>query len=215
MAKNRRFLREFRKQASDLASLSLMTTMIATMPIDTVDSDSSPSDKPQTPLWREVLEEHGSRFQMYARQQARNDADAQDILQEALVKAWRASGAAERLEVGFVYTYIRRVAIDWGRSQSRRVNREQRSIKDSIWSEPTPTVWFERTLETDERHRQVETAMQDLPAEQQEVLVLKIWGGLTFDAIARTLEASPNTVASRYRYGLQNLKRTLSHLKHP
>ena len=188
--------------------------MIALMPVVLVDSDSSASETPQTPNWREVLEEHGSRFQMYARQQARNDADAQDILQEALVKAWRASGAADRLEVGFVYTYIRRVAIDWGRSQSRRINREQRSIKDSIWSGPTPTVWFERTLETDERHRQVETAMQDLPVEQQEVLVLKIWGGLTFDAIARTLEASPNTVASRYRYGLQNLKRTLSHLKH-
>ena len=186
--------------------------MSLAMPIDTSGMDNA-EPAAESPTWREVLAEHGSRFQLYARQQARSDADAQDILQEALVKAWRASGGKERLEVGFVYTYIRRVAIDWGRSHERRQRREQRSIKDSIWSEPTPTVWFERTLETDEKHREVEAALQGLPDEQQEVLVLKIWAGLTFDAIARTLEASPNTVASRYRYGLQNLKRTLSHLK--
>ncbi|MEM7673953.1 MAG: sigma-70 family RNA polymerase sigma factor [Verrucomicrobiota bacterium] len=179
------------------------------MAIDSADSDSkTPETPPNT--WKQVLEENGSRFQLYARQQARNDADAQDILQEALVKAWRASGGEERLEVGFVYTYIRRTAIDWGRSHERRQKREQKSLRDSIWSQPTPTVWFERTLETDERHRQIEAAIQQLPEEQQEVLVLKIWADLTFDTIARTLEASPNTVASRYRYGLQNLKRILS-----
>lgn len=177
-------------------------------------ADMDPTEDAAPPSsWRDVLAEHGHRFQLYARQQARNDADAQDILQEALVKAWRASGAKERLEVGFVYTYIRRTAIDWGRSQERRTRREQRSLRDSIWGQSTPTVWFERTLETDERHRQVEAAVQELPPEQQEVLVLKIWADLTFDAIARTLEVSPNTVASRYRYGLQNLKRTLSTLK--
>ena len=42
--------------------------------------------------------------------------------------------------------------------------------------------------------------------EQKEVLTLKIWGELTFDEIARTLDASLNTVASRYRYALQKLK---------
>ncbi|MEM9026365.1 MAG: sigma-70 family RNA polymerase sigma factor [Verrucomicrobiota bacterium] len=179
------------------------------MAIDSADSDSkTPETPPNT--WKQVLEENGSRFQLYARQQVRNDADAQDILQEALVKAWRASGGEERLEVGFVYTYIRRTAIDWGRSHERRQKREQKSLRDSIWAQPTPTVWFERTLETDERHREIEAAIQQLPEEQQEVLVLKIWADLTFDTIARTLEASPNTVASRYRYGLQNLKRILS-----
>jgi RNA polymerase sigma-70 factor (ECF subfamily) len=36
--------------------------------------------------------------------------------------------------------------------------------------------------------------------------MLKIWGDLTFDEIARTLDLSSNTVASRYRYALQKLK---------
>jgi len=38
------------------------------------------------------------------------------------------------------------------------------------------------------------------------VVTLKIWGELTFDEIARTLDESLNTVASRYRYALEKLK---------
>ena len=41
---------------------------------------------------------------------------------------------------------------------------------------------------------------------KRKVLTLKIWGELTFDEIAQTLELSLNTVASRYRYALQKLK---------
>jgi RNA polymerase sigma factor (sigma-70 family) len=51
----------------------------------------------------------------------------------------------------------------------------------------------------------VRVAMADLPAEQGEVLVLKLWEGLTFAEIAEVVEAPPNTVASRYRYALDKL----------
>ena len=44
------------------------------------------------------------------------------------------------------------------------------------------------------------------PPSKKEVVTLKIWGELTFDEIARTLDESLNTVASRYRYALQKLK---------
>ena len=42
-----------------------------------------------------------------------------------------------------------------------------------------------------------------------EVVVLKIWGGLTFDEIAGTLGINGSTAASRYRYGLRDLQRVL------
>ena len=48
--------------------------------------------------------------------------------------------------------------------------------------------------------------MDRLPAQQKEVVTFKIWGELTFDEIARTLDESLNTVASRYRYALEKLK---------
>jgi DNA-directed RNA polymerase specialized sigma24 family protein len=48
-----------------------------------------------------------------------------------------------------------------------------------------------------------------LPAEQREVIVLKIWHEYTFEEIGELLEISPNTAAGRYRYGLQKLKTSL------
>ena len=65
---------------------------------------------------------------------------------------------------------------------------------------------FDRTLEQDERKQALLRAVDRLPAQQKEVITLKIWGELTFDEIARTLDESLNTVASRYRYALEKLK---------
>ena len=39
---------------------------------------------------------------------------------------------------------------------------------------------------------------------------MKIWGGQTFAEIGDILEISMNTVASRYRYGIDALKKKLS-----
>jgi RNA polymerase sigma-70 factor (ECF subfamily) len=49
-------------------------------------------------------------------------------------------------------------------------------------------------------------ALSELPEEQRAVLHLKLWEGLTFEEIAAALDISPNTAASRYRYGLDKLR---------
>ena len=51
--------------------------------------------------------------------------------------------------------------------------------------------------------------MERLPDEQREVVILKIWNELTFAEIATVLEISQNTAASRYRYALGALKKSL------
>ena len=48
--------------------------------------------------------------------------------------------------------------------------------------------------------------LAELPVDQREVIVLKIWHRRTFEEIGDLLEISPNTAAGRYRYGLQKLK---------
>ncbi|MCH2156405.1 MAG: sigma-70 family RNA polymerase sigma factor [Opitutales bacterium] len=164
---------------------------------------------PAPPQWKQVLEEHGGRFQIFSRQQTRNESDAQDVLQEALVKAWRASGSSDALEIGLVFTYIRRLAVDYGRKHSRRGKRELNILDSPDFPGFEPSAWFERTLEQDEQTKTVEEAVRALPSKQQEVVMLKIWGEQTFDSIAGVLNISPNTAASRYRYGLERLRRLL------
>ncbi|MEI6121290.1 MAG: sigma factor-like helix-turn-helix DNA-binding protein [Opitutae bacterium] len=42
------------------------------------------------------------------------------------------------------------------------------------------------------------------------VVVLKIWGDLTFDEIGEQLSISPNTAASRWRYAMEALRKLIS-----
>ena len=56
----------------------------------------------------------------------------------------------------------------------------------------------------------LEQALQQLPAEQREVVHLKVWEGMTFQEIADLTGESLNTAASRYRYATERLRRTLS-----
>ncbi|MGI5818803.1 MAG: RNA polymerase sigma factor [Armatimonadota bacterium] len=55
----------------------------------------------------------------------------------------------------------------------------------------------------------VREALADLPPEQREVVVLKVWQGHTFAEIGTLLGIPPNTASSRYRYALRKLRAIL------
>jgi RNA polymerase sigma-70 factor (ECF subfamily) len=67
----------------------------------------------------------------------------------------------------------------------------------------------ERLAMSAEESRQISVAMAQLPYEQREVIILHLQGGMTFKAIARSMDVSINTVQSRYRYGLDKLQSVL------
>jgi len=151
--------------------------------------------------WHEWLSEWGDRFLLFARQQTRSLEDAEDALQEAFVQIWSRRERFPRIEPGLFFTQIRRCAIDQARKHHRRSARESAYAREcASWFLENPG---QGTSSTVAEH------LQSLPPEQQEVLVLKIWGGQTFESIGKTLDISPNTAASRYRYGLENLRKSL------
>jgi RNA polymerase sigma-70 factor (ECF subfamily) len=51
--------------------------------------------------------------------------------------------------------------------------------------------------------------MAALPDDQQQVIVLHVWGELTFPQIGELLDISSNTAASRYRYALAKLRESM------
>ena len=53
-------------------------------------------------------------------------------------------------------------------------------------------------------------AEKQLPAEQREVVHLKVWEGMTFQEIADLTGESLNTAASRYRYAIEKLRTILA-----
>ena len=151
--------------------------------------------------WQQWLARHTPALLLFARQQSRCEADAQDLVQDAIVESWQRQHDGAPPPLGLVYATIRRRAIDLARSSNRRTGREVAANLDA------PQCWFDSGVEDRERNRLIQEAMQNLPEIYRGVITLKVWGGLTFAQIAEILEISANTAASRYRYGLAELRK--------
>jgi RNA polymerase sigma-70 factor (ECF subfamily) len=66
------------------------------------------------------------------------------------------------------------------------------------------------SVEREQKNRALRLALQDIPPEQREVLIMKEYEGLKFKEIAAILDAPESTVKSRMYYGLTGLKTALS-----
>lgn len=156
--------------------------------------------------WKHYFDEWGPSLLLFARQQTGYLVDAEDVVQEAFIKVWKTYDLKSPISKSLLYTAVRTIAIDHARSTTRRKARET-----TIYEErDTDSEWFQRRLEQNERATMLETKIRNLSTDQQEVLVLKIWGELTFKEISETLNIPTNTAASRYRYALEHLKKEIS-----
>lgn len=161
---------------------------------------------PNPDSWEAWFQHYGPKLLLCARQWTRSAADAEDVVQEAFVRFWRHQRDLPGEPMALLVTSVRRAAFDLARREGRRAARE-----DFAAHGPDDAVaGFQCSLEDDERRVAIEDALRRIPAEQREVLTLKIWGELTFEQIASELQLSPNTVASRYRYALAALRQELA-----
>jgi len=161
----------------------------------------SDNERPLSNEWDAWLGRHSAGMLLFARQQARCEADAQDLVQDAIIESWQRGEGHAPPAHGLVYATIRRRAIDLARSNDRRGLREQKTASE------IPPCWFDTTAEERERVLLIQQTMRALPDNYREVLTLKIWGGLTFAEIAETLGIPANSAASRYRYALIELRK--------
>ena len=151
--------------------------------------------------WKVCFAQLGPGLVLFARQFVRTSADAEDIVQDAFVRFWRKQHSIENRAL--LYATVRSVALDLLRRDARRARREANA---SLEMEHTTAPQFDFD---DGSQRALAAAIDLLPAEQREVLVMKIWNELTFADIGTVLGISQNTAASRYRYALAALKKNL------
>jgi len=151
--------------------------------------------------WKVCFSELGPGLVLFARQFVRSTADAEDIVQEAFVRFWRRNHPLENR--GLLYAMVRSIALDLIRRDSRRARREAAVVSDS---EQSTEQQFQFD---DESQGSLALALERLPEDQREVLIMKIWNDLTFAEIGEALGVSQNTAASRYRYGLASLRKIL------
>ncbi len=149
---------------------------------------------------------------LYARQRAGSLEDAEDLLQDALIRLWGYQGEREYRppDLPLAYSVLRFCAMDHGRKAGRRDRKHRKIVEFHAYDDH----WLDHGVEEDEEADLLRGAVQTLLSEKlREVIVMKIWGGLTFAEIAEVLKVSQNTAASRYRYALEQLEKKLSYLK--
>jgi RNA polymerase sigma-70 factor (ECF subfamily) len=153
--------------------------------------------------WAAWLDQHGAALVLLARQWLPSHADAEDVVQEAFIRFWRSRERAAD-PAAYLYACVKHCALDWQRGRKRQARREQAVARTEVES------WFAGPLEEEERRETIAAALRELPQDQREVLVMKIWGGLSFPQIALALRISANTASSRYRYALAKLREQLA-----
>jgi RNA polymerase sigma-70 factor (ECF subfamily) len=152
------------------------------------------------PDWQAWYDAHAARLLLFARQWLPDRADAEDAVQAGFVKFWRHRPRPAATDVPLLFAAVRSAALDFIKSRSRRERRETRAADDR-----PPAWWDADGVVERERVAAVQAALARLPLEQREVVTLRIWGGLKFAEIARTLDENMNTVASRFRAALATL----------
>jgi RNA polymerase sigma-70 factor (ECF subfamily) len=153
--------------------------------------------------WAAWLDRHGAALVLLARQRVTSRADAEDVVQEAFVRFWRSRHRAVD-PTAYLYTCVQHCALNWRRS------RERRSRREGVAARPEAEALLAGPPEQEERREAIEAVLCSLPETQREVLVMKVWGGLSFPQIAEALRIPANTAASRYRYALAKLRERLA-----
>ena len=146
--------------------------------------------------FEERLAECGPLAYRVARGVLRNTADAEDVAQEALLRAYK---SFERLRDhsrfrGWLVRISFRLALDRLRSAKRR---EQR---DTLWSQPAhhaPLTTAEDIAASNQFRGHLERALEELPEKLRLVLLLSAMDGYTIEEIAAIVGVPIGTVKSR------------------
>jgi RNA polymerase sigma-70 factor (ECF subfamily) len=163
--------------------------------------------------------QYGPALVLYASQWLERHA-AEDAVQEVFLRLWgreagqkagktRASQSGVRAPQkdvanvkSWLYRSVRNASIDRLRRVKTRARHEQRSADGRV-------EWFQSRPEDELDAHAVQKMLEALPPEQSEIIVLRIWGGLSLAEAAQVTGEPVSTLFSRYRAGLTALRQRL------
>ena len=139
---------------------------------------------------------------------------SEDIFQETFIKVIKTLKRGVYNEEGKFLPWVMRIAhnlvIDYFR-KSKRIPKFNRTDSFDIFDViGDGNLDVESQMIRDQIHGKVKSLIQDLPKDQKEVLILRIYNELSFKEIAEKTNVSINTVLGRMRYALINLRKIIA-----
>jgi RNA polymerase sigma-70 factor, ECF subfamily len=142
----------------------------------------------------ELYEKHGAALAAYLCCGGLDFASAEDVVQQVFLKLLKGHIPTPDSVPAYLYRSVRSASLNLRRDRSSEVHLDGNE------------QWLVEAGGHREKVLELDAALRSLPPEQRDAVFLKVWGGLTLQDIATTLEISINTAASRYRYAIDKLR---------
>src|SRR5690348_17962623 len=161
---------------------------------------------PAPPDLEGLYDEHAQALFAFLLNFTRDENDTRDLLQEIFTRLAREPGLLRgaRDERAFLIRLAHNAAID---SMRRRGTRQK--YHDQFAEEEVSIFAADENPDVAAFRESLSRALTELPDDQRAVVHLKLWENLTFEQIATALDISPNTAASRFRYGIDKMRERL------
>lgn len=166
----------------------------------------------------QLLERHTRRVRDYVRMMVKDNDVADDLTQEVLIKVVKVLDEGRYTDKGRFLPWVMRIArnrvLDYFRGQksSKTVN-ESNSSYDILGNTNLAEGSIEDRLISEQQAEEVRQLIEQLPAEQREVVKMRYYEGLSFKEIAEHTGVSINTALGRMRYALINMRQMIREKK--
>jgi RNA polymerase sigma-70 factor (ECF subfamily) len=166
----------------------------------------------------QLIDRHSHRVRDYIRMMVKDRDLADDILQETLIKVVRVIDEGRYTDSGKFLSWVLRIAhnqvIDYFRQQKQQKQLTEADAGYDVlgtlrFAEPT----VEDRMVSEQIAADLRNLVEELPAEQREVVKMRYYANLTFKEIAEATDVSVNTALGRMRYALINLRRMIQEKK--
>ncbi len=158
-----------------------------------------------------LMQQHEGRMYAVALRMCANREDAQDCLQEAMLRIYRAISGfkGESSFATWVYRITMNTCLDELRKRKNRQNTSLDSLLDMGWSPSDDTNSPERQAIRSESQRALREAIRQLPEDMRSAIVLRDIEGMSYEEIANALNINIGTIKSRISRGREKLREKL------
>jgi RNA polymerase sigma-70 factor (ECF subfamily) len=163
--------------------------------VDDIDYNAIGSMRPEQigRLW----DLHADRLELYARQLCNC---FEDVVQEAFIDLARQSNLSEEKILPWLYRVVRNKAIGASRAMRRRKTHESEAAGSR-------RAWFESSPGDAIDAAAAAKALESLSQLEREIVVARIWGGLTFQQIGDLVGATDSTAHRHFESAIDAIRR--------
>ena len=158
-----------------------------------------------------LLSQHERRMYAVAMRMCGNREDAQDCLQEAMLRIYRAIGSFKGQSTfsTWVYRITMNTCLDELRRKKNKQNASLDNLLDMGWSPTDGSNTPEKSAMQSEVRQCLHAAIRELPEDMRAAVVLRDLQGLSYEEIAQTLDINVGTIKSRISRGREKLREKL------